>query len=727
MAISSSKPIVIRPQTGLMDMRSDPNEIGVGNFRVSLNMACREQGKLCRAGGWTRLFGDAAVGFNNQDLHDQLIELQDYRSSIISSFFRPTMLVDQVYPYFTGAGYGEDGAGYGYGALLPVYSLGGTYNYETCSYDQYTRPGCRESFSFLVEIGSENDSRRLLAGTRSRLYELNEASGNWRILVDGLGGFSINSSEANCQPCSDVRLQSDQLLGYTCFTNNYDVPFAYRFGATASGCAMTAAKPIDDLIALGITRAGCVCEFKGFMIFADIDQDGVSYPGRVVWSDFNAPISFLPLPGISLANFADIAFSEKILKMGQLGDYLMVYTDKAIHRGTLVLRQEANGIVSEVFNFKELYSGPDALKYKFTLINTGAAHIYGGDNGIYVMTANDLRPQRVEWIHKASGVIYNGVANFNSELQSLPGEIADALNFGKLNEARCYQFVGWYNSTNKEAWFSWPTDSNVCPNVALRLNLQYQTSSIVDHGFTTGCSFHPDTRPSLRQWLISIGVCSPDDFEYIKEGPTGNDPETPDQLPLYIWNPTEDPTLPLHDRSLCIALGGITLDDLCTKCLVGPIHITASASDFCLKQMRDDVFVREQFDGFNYADFGYPNFIQSGAEDFGTEVDKVISRAALEYRALPQTEPSVVFFMIGFGSQGSCPTWRNIGSRELKCLTEKLLAEHEAKRTRPSLDANFPTLYRGKFIFYRYWTLGMGGGSCYSKLELSVRNAQTRP
>lgn len=705
----------------MMDLRSDPSEIGVGNHRVSLNMSCREQGKLCRAGGWLKLFGESPAGFNNQDLHDQLLNLQAYREVLSTVIDEPSLVVDYAYPYFTGGG-----SGYGYGNRIPVYSHGESYLYEYCGYYEYVRGGCRESISFLAEVGSEGNARRLLAGTRSRLYELDEASGNWRILLDGLGGFYTNTNETNCQPCS-IRLQHAQLLGYTIFTNNFDVPFAYQFGAGPTGCELSSAKPIDDLVALGITRVGAVCEFKGFMIFADIDQDGISYPGRLVWSDFNAPLSILPLPGISLANFADIAFNEKVLRVETLGDYLMVYTDKAIHRGTLVLRQEVSGIVSEVFNFKEIYSGPDALKYKYTLVNTGAAHIFASVNGLYVMTQNDLRPQQIDWIHKAGGAIYNGTNKFIAEFGSLPSEISIALDFGPLNKAQCEQFHGWYDSGNKEVWFSWPSDSNVCPNVSLRLNVQYQSPSLVDHGFTAGCSYQPDSRPSFRQWLINIGACKHEDFKYVKEGPLGAFPESPPTLPLYLWNPTEDPSLPNHINSLCFRLGNLTVADLCGACALGPVHITASAFDFCLKEMRDDVFVREMFTGgFSYEDLPYANFIQSGAEDFGTEVEKAIHKAVLEYGALPQTEPSVVQFAIGFGAQASCPTWRNIGSRQLKCLTDKQRAEHEAKRTRPSVDANFPTLYRGKFLSYRYWTLGTGGGSCYSKLELDVRNAQTR-
>lgn len=709
----------------MMDLRSDPSEIGVGNFRISLNMACRESGKLCRSGGWVKLFADAENGFNNQDLHDQLITLQDYRESLEHVFSQPSEIVDYTSPYFTGAGYGEDGFGYGYGVPVPIFTPGGSYIYETCG-DYFTRPGCREAVTMLVKIGSDSGSRRLLAGTRSRLYELSESSGNWRLIADGLGGTYTNSSEDNCDPCSNVRLQQAQLLGYTVFTNDFDAPFAYQFGAGIDGCNMRAAHQIEDLVALGITRAGCVCEYKGFILFADLTQDGHNYPGRVVWSDFNAPISFLPLPGISLANFADIAFNERILKMEQLGDYLMVYTDEAIHRGSLVLRQESGGIISEVFNFTELYKGPDSLKYRHTLVNTGASHIYASKDSLQLMMPNDRRPQLIEWIHKAGGAIYNGVNEFSTELQSLNEDISEALNFGKLNESRCHQFVGGYDDLNKEVWYSWPTDNNNCPNVSLRLNLKYSSPGIVNHGFTSFCSFSPDQRPSIREWLISIGACTPDDFQLVKEGPSGIDPEPPAVIPLYIWNETEDPSLPSHPLSICAALGNQSLGDICHSCSVGPIFIAASAEDLCLKELRDDIYVRERFAGFSYVDDPYPSFIQSGAEDFGTEVEKTINLITLEYRAVLQTTPSLVYSAVGFGSQASCPTWRDIGSRQLKCLTNKSRAEHEAARTRPSLDAKFPTYYRGKFLNYRYWTLGFGGGACYSKVELDVRNAQTR-
>lgn len=65
------RPVDIRPVTGLMDSRSNPNDVPFGGYRFVENMAVTQRGKLCRMMGWIKAFGDSEV-YNNQDLHDQL-------------------------------------------------------------------------------------------------------------------------------------------------------------------------------------------------------------------------------------------------------------------------------------------------------------------------------------------------------------------------------------------------------------------------------------------------------------------------------------------------------------------------------------------------------------------------------------------------------------------------------------------------------------------------------
>lgn len=693
MAIGLPQSIAVKP-VGLMDFRSDPSDIEVGVSRVLLNVAVTEALKPRRAAGWIKLFGESEFGFNNQDLHEQLIDLQGY--------------------------YDE----YSYDAYT-IYD--GYYDYDYCGAYLHPRGGCREAILHLTEFSSDSGARKLIAMTQKRWYEINERGGNWRLLADGLGSPLRNISDETCQPCAGPRWLSEHLLGYLVGVNGLNNVLAYKVGDAPDGCNLWSAKPIQELIDLNILRAGCVCQFKGFILIADVEQDGIRRPGRIFWSDFNAPLSWLPLPGTSLAGFADIGFSERVLRMEAMSDYVMVYTDQAIHRGQLVLRQEANGIISEVFHFTQIYRGPHALRYKFSLVNNGAEHLYASVDGIYVI-ANPFagKPERVEWLHRADGAIYHGATRWSAELASLPDEITESLSFGPINEAACDNFIGEYNAITKEIWWSWATDENVCANVSLRVSLQYSAASIVDHGFTAFTMYRSDTRPTFAQWLESLKVCLASSWEGVKEGEMqGEETEFENPVP-YIWNETEDPDAEIASDSMCAILGATTVQDICEGCDAPPIFIGASAADLTLKEFTETTYAREFYNGVGYTLQPYSTLIQSGAMDFASDSEKAFSEIIVGFKALAQTTPSLLYAQAGFGAQAECPTWRAVGARELSCLTDKTRQQHETAKTKPSIDANYPFWYRGIYLFYRLYILGAGGAATFNRVALRVRNAQNR-
>jgi len=178
MAIGNSKTYPLKP-SGMMDFRSDAGEIAIGDARILLNIGVTEQGKPERSPQWRKLFGLSATGFNNQDLHDQLLPLQNY------------------YPEFTPDDY-----------FYNPYD--GYYDYIYCGETLQTRGGCREAVLLQFEMISEFGARRLIAFTQKRIYELNENGGNWRLLADGLGSLVRNNSTADCLPCSGPRWLATQ-------------------------------------------------------------------------------------------------------------------------------------------------------------------------------------------------------------------------------------------------------------------------------------------------------------------------------------------------------------------------------------------------------------------------------------------------------------------------------------------------------------------------------------
>lgn len=112
------------PVTGLMDTRSSSSEIPLGGYRHVLNWTVNQNRRLCRATGWQKLL-TSDTGYNNQDLHDQLLSL---------------------------AGDTE-----------------------------------REPITFLFEAQTAAKTTKLFAGTATRLYALNISTGNWKIIADVYG------------------------------------------------------------------------------------------------------------------------------------------------------------------------------------------------------------------------------------------------------------------------------------------------------------------------------------------------------------------------------------------------------------------------------------------------------------------------------------------------------------------------------------------------------------
>lgn len=75
--------IGITPLSGQFDLRSPSGRLNSGDFRVILNSSMNEAGKRCRRSGWKKLFADSENGFNNQDLHNQLIGSDDDSAYVI--------------------------------------------------------------------------------------------------------------------------------------------------------------------------------------------------------------------------------------------------------------------------------------------------------------------------------------------------------------------------------------------------------------------------------------------------------------------------------------------------------------------------------------------------------------------------------------------------------------------------------------------------------------------
>lgn len=254
----------------------------------------------------------------------------------------------------------------------------------------------REPITLLYEFESGSGSRKLIAATKSRIYALNQRSRNWVLIGDsGGGGYAQGTSSS----FSTTKFKAAQLGNNIVFTNNYDQPLNWYFDANPKRSDKNLVQTIPDLVKLKITKAAHISEYKGFMFLADLEEATTQQVAKVQWSDYVDATSYYP----SLASLAgqqtigDIG--ERIIGMAVLGDHLMIYKERSIWRCSLVSS-------SNLFVFKQVYQGENTPFYEDTLVNTGDAHFFMSQAGIYRMTLASLRPQRVDWMHNASAIIF---------------------------------------------------------------------------------------------------------------------------------------------------------------------------------------------------------------------------------------------------------------------------------------------------------------------------------
>lgn len=776
--------IILPNLTGMFDAQSTPDQIGFGNFRLRKNWSIRGTKKTCRRGGWRRHEAETEP-YNNQDLHDQLLGSLAYYETFTGFFNFPGGVCDYSYPYFYPSqpvdgysiqnmatepvcgyypsypqyaeGMQEEGCfverfqigypyqiefpnygqcnsgppdyysgsyfypdcaelvdgysipGYGYGSPSPVYCDPMAYTSEYCGNGLYYSAGCREAITLLHEVNG-SQGRRLIAATMSRIYEYNHSTGDWVLLADTLGNAAYSSEQCGC---NDVRFMAASMGDFTIFTNGFDEPLLRQVGGLHKGCNIWAANPIDDLRVLDIQAAGGVVAWKGFMILFDVTASGKREGGRIIWSDFENPLSWIP-SDTSVAGSSVVAVGETFLNAAEIGNFLYLYSDRGIWRVTLV-----GGEL--LFSFDKIYGGTSALKYKYSLVNTGSEHFYMGVDKVYVVTQFDQRPIEVDWVVKASHAIYHGMEE-------------DDATFSSINKQKCNQAVGGWSEEFKEVWFSWPTGDNTCPDMSLVLNVQYRAADLVDHGFTAFLSMRPDVQPTVGEWLNDLQICSWDDLQsdMVKEGfPCESEPVSGG--PLYLVNETEDENLPVDPNSLCALLAGKTEDDFCRQCAAEVKYLMSSAEDFTIKQYEDEVYLREVYsdtygsycaqscDGGFYFCEGYDTVLQSGSDNYRSDFEKLIRRINVEVQPVAQTVPSTLECYVGYSGQAVCDTWFKLEDQLMKCRDSRTQSQRDAQILRDDLILQYPTYWRGKYISWRLKIKGTGGGACFGSLTTTVR------
>jgi hypothetical protein len=676
---SGLQPLRMTPLTGSFDSRSMPELVSPNSWRMLQNTRTTARGRICRMPGWEKFLAGFATNraYNNEDLHDQLLSLQTYYD-VLSDVDGSAVV---AYP--------PDNATFG----------------SFCGTTKRTRTQGRQPITFGAEITSSLGTRHCVVGTQSRLYALNFGTGNWKIIADGLGGTTSNP---------EVRFQHAALGDYVFFTNNFDELFYWQIDQPMSGCEMQSVQTVPELQEIGVTKVRCLASFKGTLFLANVEQDGERRTNRIIWSRYQSPLEVVEDPGVSTAGTQDLDFGEEIVAVKELGDFLYFYTDRAIWVAVVT---DGDSAFAFVRKYRANTKGDGTLVYPFTLTGAKDSHFYGSTEGIYEWNPYIMAPVRQEWIHQSSNILYDN-----------------------LNRSACAAHTAGYSPTLNEMWFSFAQGTNKLPSVTLSCNPVYGQCSKIDHGFTCLFSFTPDTRESVRDFLlrncIADVACLNNaellalGFSQLKEGPGVTNTTPPcaslvrhvyTGVSLVVVSPdtvTEDYTQPEASAdSICAALGDMNVADGCHNCDVAALFIGASATDWCLKQI-GTIYARERYDTATstYVLDGYDTIMLKGPMMFGTDMQKQIEGVILEFEAEPQTIPSNMNLRVGACVRCDDPLkacaiqWYDEVPRPIQCVDD-------------DRNMEWATYAADRALYLEFKITGKGGASCYSSLQVNVGKA----
>lgn len=706
----------------MLDGISAAGEAGHQNLRVVLNVDHTTDGTPNRSGGWRKL------GVGNEDLHDQLLGGQGWwaliteAATIAGGIAESTIKVDDwewILPddILTIGGKQVRVTSAVAGNVLVVNS-GATFSVAAGDAVIKVTPGQREAVSLLYPCTNSSGSRCLLAFTRSRVYASTGSARNFRIIADELGGYYRSTDPKFGAPRWDVAKLGDWVV----FTNNEDPVMAWRIGAppVTEGVDKKrrwSAIEVYDLLGLGITSAGCVWEWNGYLFLGDVVVNGVRYSDRIYWCDFNRPLEWAP-GGESVAGYYEVGAGQTVLRGARIGGSMRVYTDKSILVGELI-----GG--DAVFRFPETYSGPRVMVSKWSLVNAGDTHYYLSADGIVSLSKFDPSPNQVEWLRRASGLITRGL---NPEL--LRGSRIGFNGFGPIDTARCHEVAVGFHEALEEMWICWPTvtaDANSFGGIrrgTMRISLRHGKASLVDHAFSAFAEWTPDHRMSVRDFMVTYCICDAPGVVDPKEGVPLNEilPQCSGLYggPNHIINVADDGTGVVHPDSVCSMMGDLTVNDMCPTCVESPVFVAASLSDLCLKEMAPNFWRREMYVASEddpavfpatspglYSYDGYPTMLQGEASNVGFFNEKLISGVGVMFDAVSASAPGQVRCQLAANNSANCANWYDADPLELSCLPSGATPdEHMSEQTRAGEFPTFAFHQAGINIGWRLWVEG---------------------
>lgn len=682
-----ASPFPISPLTGPLDTASPPSLLPFGTWRWRQNLSIKLGGKLARSYGWQKLLGQITP-YQNQDLHDQL------------AVDAPGVANLQTY-------YDETSP------ATPDSSSVKVYPSASCGSTLKKRTTGRQPITLLTEaISATGTGRYVIAGTQNRLYLLLAGSGNWRILSDAYGGTPLTG-------LPERRWQAAQVNDAVIFTNGHEKPIFHLLDQPVQGCAMQAVATIPSLDAIGLSTAGTVFAWKGFIFLGDVTMDGVRVPHRVVWSGVNDPVGFDPAI-TGGAGFQDLASGEKVLRYMDIGDYLYIFTTRSIWQVTYT---GSAAVFSFYRKFTQQATGDACLAFPNTLKATATGVLYCGRDSIYAWDQYASVPLRIDWIQKGAEFM-----------------------FKSLDPSKCEAHVGHFHSPTKEYLVSWVEREQSLPSWTLHVNTDPETPGChyEDYGATAFLSATVDSRPSIEQFVKSMCICTAAELAAMTDAvqPTlkqGTNCTTPAaatctvNTSVPVWTYTfidrgdgvlvEDYFQPKPDaNTLCSYLNTLDIDAICSDCNQAPVLICANAVDYCLKQ-NSAFYYRERCTSFlrcgTYVLDGYDSILRTGPIRGKTETEIIrIERLEVIFQAEAQLVPSDLALRVGWSALPDDPNsptctlrWRQMSSRPLDCHSTPI-----AKDQRPFKPVSWPMVLDSQCLYLELKITGTGGGVVFSGL-----------
>lgn len=507
------------------------------------------------------------------------------------------------------------------------------------NHDHHCQGAVREPITGIFESTENDGTRRFFDSTQSRVSLLDPDTGLYIDIISGMGD-------------TGSRWKAAELQNVVVFTNDVDEP---RFYDVVDQTTVT----ISNLPA---KKAKVVVQFNGYIILMNTFEDGERRSARVRWCDLNMPKEWRIAPDLasSLAGFQDLQYGDEILGAAPMLGALYIYTRRSIWKMFIAGTDEG------VFGFTRVYNEPKnqtgCLAFPDTLITTGGEHWYMGRDGIYKFSPYIPTPEREDWLHRASGVIYTK---------------ADTM----IDPDYCASPVAEYLPDAREIWFSWPSaGQSGVNNWTLIAQIEHKTADIMDAGFTALCNFRrtPESASRCNESQDFVGASSVDyclksiGEVYLRE--------------YAVLSDVSDPTVDLpetatyasvgYDSQLrtLIPLGFSDRDKLIRNVLVD--HDTSAQEAPCVFRLRI---------GNAYS-----------LVDANSEADTC------------------------------APLWRQMSDRELACSDPSSIATMRANNLRPNVGTEWRVYERGRFLYFELTitnadhTPGIGGDTCLQRIDFDA-------